>query len=920
MEISKLNNQNNGSNNGSTKEKMVTILVVDDDRTCLSLIASLLKGCAYRVLTAKDPLDALCILRTGVIKFDLVVYDVHMPGMDGFELQRRIHQDFQLPVVCGASLFVSKPITTEDLKSIWDFVNQWKKNLAKGKNLISDDSSAKDNEDDTGNKLYEKLSKRKLQITDNEDHNHGKNRVLKDKALLTKKNKLNWTPFLHDKFVRAVQHLGPQDHPGAFSLLGPDSNSFWTTTAAAYGVAVGWEPTKQNRRGVASPRHLRRENEKGVLRRRRAKLGLCEYICEEAAGCLGCVRILPYPDRRNVLDPGYLDGGDAATCPGLLKVNAESVRVLPDPDRRIVQDLWGLDGGDVATCPGVLVNPKTLSFYSRDLSEAYGGPDGLGGREPYNEDEMNRKFFTAPGTRYECGAVHKEVQEKYTDAEVDGALRLAFNLDDTYQWRWPEEHERVYHRPEGGWVGIPLEHLRGMRLGLHQFTKSLCRDVYGIPFTQLAPNSVKWISWFLACCHAKNYPPTFKLFHHIFKIKRSTARPIYEFIFRIEDCGYPSDKMVLPVSMLTSLKGWHREFIFVRGGDLEFMPLHKLEIKTDRFPDQWLGQAALAMVYAFCGALGTQWTRDYFTSNENMHAAGCGAVSPGEDNNRDQRALGRGRAAGDVIRVPVPRKRKGAPASSGDKGDDVSEGPVSKKSVVDVAPDTPETLNALLASFTPETRRRELFENYASTAERKKYKKEPLDDFLVGLQEDITVAKADAAEVYKTESERLSWEIQELKEASAREAAARKKILDEIRERQDRAEASVREMRAENQKLRDDLAARPTPEEVLAGFRGNPAYFEELNDKALEKIQICWNVASKYLGEESHGTIDVFLEKYIEEETRLEQEKEALRAMESGVGTSSNVPSFSGLPLVEQPPVPEGNPEQPPSPPADSAV
>ncbi|KAL8117020.1 hypothetical protein AgCh_023271 [Apium graveolens] len=143
--------------------------------------------------------------------------------MDGFELQRRIHQDFQLPVVCdreasnlcegsqsGASLFVVKPITTEDLKSIWDFVNQWKKNLAKGKNLISDDSSAKDNEDDTGNKLYEKKSKRKLQITDNEDHNHGKNRVLKDKALLTKKNKLNWTPFLHDKFVRAVQHLGPQ--------------------------------------------------------------------------------------------------------------------------------------------------------------------------------------------------------------------------------------------------------------------------------------------------------------------------------------------------------------------------------------------------------------------------------------------------------------------------------------------------------------------------------------------------------------------------------------------------------------------------------------------------------------------------------------------------------------------------------------
>ncbi|XP_074325211.1 uncharacterized protein LOC141662057 [Apium graveolens] len=678
--------------------------------------------------------------------------------------------------------------------------------------------------------------------------------------------------------------------------------------------------------------------------------------------------------------------------------SCSSVEMPPrvDPPQRVLAQTLVLGPGGTLSNPDgswedvdeyfvqCRVNPKPLSFYYRDLSEAYGGPDGLGGREPYNEDEMDRKFFTAPGTRYECGAVHREVQEKYTDAEVDGALRLAFNLDDAYQWRWPEEHERVYHRPEGGWVGIPLEHLRGMRLGLHQFTKSLCRDVYGIPFTQLAPNSVKWISWFLACCHAKSYLPTFKLFHHIFKIKRSTARPIYEFMFRIEDCGYPSDKMVLPVSMLTSLKGWHREFIFVRGGDLEFMPLHKLEIKTDRFPVQRLGQAALAMVYAFCGALGTQWTRDYFTSNENMHAAGCipklipyppnmsaqlkdlsaklrriggmtsvdvgkKKVGEGDDAARKAAPSRPGRTTivideprsedvqqGDVIRVPMPRKRKGVPASSGDKSGDVSEGPVSKKAAIDLAPDTPETLKALLASFTPDVRRRELFENYASTAERKKYRKEPLDDFLVGLQEDITAAnsrvaglvcitrslqaKADAAEVYQTESERLSREIRELKEASAREAAAHKKILDEIRERQDRAEASVREMRAENQKLKDDLAARPTPEKVLAGFRGTPAYFEELNDKALEKIQICWNVASKYLGEEPHGTIDVFLEKYIEEETRLEQEKEAIRAMDSGVGTSSNVPSFYGSPLAEQPPIPEGNPEQPPSPPADSAA
>lgn len=110
----------------------------------------------------------------------------------------------------GASFFVVKPITTEDLKSIWNFGNQWKKKLAKGKNIISDDSYDNDNEDDIGNKLYEKNSKRKLQITDNKDHNDGKNRALEDEAFLTKKNKVIWTPYLHGKFVKAMQHLGPE--------------------------------------------------------------------------------------------------------------------------------------------------------------------------------------------------------------------------------------------------------------------------------------------------------------------------------------------------------------------------------------------------------------------------------------------------------------------------------------------------------------------------------------------------------------------------------------------------------------------------------------------------------------------------------------------------------------------------------------
>lgn len=170
-------------------------------------------------------------------------------------------------------------------------------------------------------------------------------------------------------------------------------------------------------------------------------------------------------------------------------------------------------------------DPQPLDFYYRDLSGAYGGPDGTSGREPYNQQTMDSKFLNAPGTRYPCAPMQRGLG--FTPVEINDALKATFHFENGFEWRWPEPHERIYHHPGGGYAGIPLEHLRGMRPSLHQFVKDLCRDEYGIPFTQLAPNSIKWISWFLGCCHIKGYIPTFRLFHHLFKIKKSASFPLF---------------------------------------------------------------------------------------------------------------------------------------------------------------------------------------------------------------------------------------------------------------------------------------------------------------------------------------------------------------------------------------------------------
>ncbi|KAL7107195.1 hypothetical protein ACP275_06G038500 [Erythranthe tilingii] len=121
----------------------ISILVVDDDTTCLAIVAAILKKFKYQVVTVKHPRDALCTLRIKGGAFDLVVSDVHMPDMNGFELQQVIAQEFNLPVVLmsadekecialkglenGAAFFILKPVSPDDVKDLWQFAAMKKK-------------------------------------------------------------------------------------------------------------------------------------------------------------------------------------------------------------------------------------------------------------------------------------------------------------------------------------------------------------------------------------------------------------------------------------------------------------------------------------------------------------------------------------------------------------------------------------------------------------------------------------------------------------------------------------------------------------------------------------------------------------------------------------------------------------------------
>ncbi|MFK2826212.1 response regulator transcription factor [Bacillus sp. B190/17] len=76
---------------------MEKILVVDDDQHILQLVSIHLTHAGYGVLKAENGIQALGILQNECP--DLAIVDVMMPGMNGFELTKKIRDDWDIPVL-----------------------------------------------------------------------------------------------------------------------------------------------------------------------------------------------------------------------------------------------------------------------------------------------------------------------------------------------------------------------------------------------------------------------------------------------------------------------------------------------------------------------------------------------------------------------------------------------------------------------------------------------------------------------------------------------------------------------------------------------------------------------------------------------------------------------------------------------------
>ena len=94
---------------GAALERRGRLLIAEDSITARMLVKSILESAGYEVVATVDGMDALTRLKTE--PFDLVVSDVDMPRMNGFELTARIRADkklSELPVVLVTALSAQK--------------------------------------------------------------------------------------------------------------------------------------------------------------------------------------------------------------------------------------------------------------------------------------------------------------------------------------------------------------------------------------------------------------------------------------------------------------------------------------------------------------------------------------------------------------------------------------------------------------------------------------------------------------------------------------------------------------------------------------------------------------------------------------------------------------------------------------------
>jgi CheY-like chemotaxis protein len=131
--MAKIENNTSDTKNNDGGNKKARVMVVDDEPDVISVLEIVLEDNGFEVDSFTDPIAALKDYKVGL--YDLLILDIKMPKMDGFELHDEIKKTDNKTKICFLTasemyymksrrekycslekdLFIQKPITNEEL-------------------------------------------------------------------------------------------------------------------------------------------------------------------------------------------------------------------------------------------------------------------------------------------------------------------------------------------------------------------------------------------------------------------------------------------------------------------------------------------------------------------------------------------------------------------------------------------------------------------------------------------------------------------------------------------------------------------------------------------------------------------------------------------------------------------------------------
>ncbi|WVZ23360.1 hypothetical protein V8G54_001904 [Vigna mungo] len=199
---------------------ILNVLVIDSDLNVLDFIKKTCNQYSYQVMACSESLNAVNILRERKTNIHLILIEVYMPVMDGYEFLLFVKKEgINVPVIVmshddskpcimktvqlGACDYWKKPLNEDIMiKNMW--THAFRKFL--GEDRTQKNTDRLDENDKTREDASSVVDRNKSNFRKDDDVDESEN----SNPLATGKDRIVWTPELHTKFLDALKRVGPE--------------------------------------------------------------------------------------------------------------------------------------------------------------------------------------------------------------------------------------------------------------------------------------------------------------------------------------------------------------------------------------------------------------------------------------------------------------------------------------------------------------------------------------------------------------------------------------------------------------------------------------------------------------------------------------------------------------------------------------